>query len=182
MEKHGLIVITGFKGCGKTTIGSKLARRLGVEFVDTDKIIEKLNLEETGGSLDFRSIYKYYGQQYFNNLESKAVKMAFARSSGVISLGGGSINKIDTAPVDPDALKIIYVKVDPDTLYERIMKNGTPAFFDEDNPRASFDKLYAQRRPAYESLATITVDNTDEHEADAAVDRIVEALQEKRTI
>ena len=55
---------------------------------------------------------------------------------------------------------MIYIQVDADALYERIMGDGIPAFFDPEQPRESFDRLYAERKPVYENCADLTVDTT----------------------
>ena len=55
---------------------------------------------------------------------------------------------------------MIYIQVDADVLYRRIIGDGIPAFFDPEKPRESFDKLYTERKPVYEECANLVVDTT----------------------
>ncbi len=174
------IIIIGFKGCGKTLIGKILAARLEKKFHDIDSIIESIYTEETKDHLSFREIYIKQGREYFKKLEKKALEEAQKINSGVISLGGG------TPFAEDDVFRrladdiVIYLHVEPDMLYERIMKNGIPAFFDGADPRKSFDKLYAERLPTYKKLADIIVDNSKG--AENTINIILEELRNKNQI
>lgn len=154
------IIIIGFKGCGKTLIGKMLAKRLKREFHDIDLIIESIYLQETGENLRFREIYEKHGNEYFRNLEKKVLEKMQNLRNCVISLGGGTIftdENIYKKLVDNIT---IYLHVESDILYERILKKGVPAFFDSSSPRVYFDGLYAERVPGYRKLADIIVNNS----------------------
>ncbi len=153
------IILIGFKGCGKTLIGKTIAAKLKREFYDTDSIIESIYAEETKSYLSFREIYKKHGSEYFRNLEKKALERAMRVKNSVISLGGGTIFS-DFGFRISDFGFVVYLHVEPDILYERIIKNSIPAFFDSLNPKQSFDKLYAERLPLYKRLADIVIDNS----------------------
>ena len=167
------IILIGFKGCGKTLVGKTIVAKLKREFYDTDSIIESIYVDETKSHLSFREIYKKHGSEYFRNLEKKALKRVEGFESSVISLGGGTLFS-DLSAVSAQADKdvygkfkghiVIYLHVEPDILYERIIKMGIPAFFDNLNPRQSFDKLYAERLPLYKRLADIVIDNSGDVE------------------
>jgi shikimate kinase len=171
------IIIIGFKGCGKTLIGKILAGRLEKKFYDIDSIIESIYTEETKDHLPFREIYKKHGREYFRGLEKRVLDRMQKFKNCIISLGGGTLF------VEDDVYKrlvdniVIYLHVESDILYERIIKNGIPAFFDSADPRKSFDKLYAERLPTYRRLADIIVDNSKEVEN--TVNIILEELSKK---
>lgn len=154
------IIIIGFKGSGKTLVGKMLAAKLKREFYDTDSIVESIYTEEAKIHLSFREIYKKHGSEYFRNLEKKALKRVEGFESSVISLGGGTLFLDENVNRKFKGHVVIYLHVEPDILYERVIKNGIPAFFDSSNPRQSFDKLYAERLPLYKRLADIVINNS----------------------
>ncbi|VAX14960.1 hypothetical protein MNBD_NITROSPINAE04-1988 [hydrothermal vent metagenome] len=179
MSGKGPIVVTGFKGCGKSKIGKALAGRLGLDFFDTDTMIEEMHRERTQQDLDFRGIYTEHGSEYFESLEIEVLKRSSVKKTAcVISFGGGSLIKADEAGLLMENAVFVYITVEDDLLFDRIIANGIPAFFDKENPRGSFDRLMLERTPVYEKYADITVDNTG-RPADKVVDEIVERLKAK---
>ncbi len=170
------IILIGFKRCGKTLIGKILADRLKKEFYDTDSIIESIYRKNTKGYLSFRDIYKKHGGEYFRNLEKKALERIGGLEDSVISLGGGTIFS-DFGFRISDFGFVVYLHVEPDILYERIIKNGIPAFFDSSNPKKSFDTLYAERLPMYKKLANIVINNSGD--AEETISGILQELKNK---
>lgn len=161
MKKTGPTVLIGFKGCGKSSVGKVLAEKQKTIFTDTDSAIELLHMERTSKKLEFREIYKKHGEDYFKALEAEAVQATLALDKGVVSLGGGTLMNMRQS----DSLKkpaiFVYITVDNETLFQRIIADGIPAFFDKDNPRVSFEEIFKKREPVYKEYADITVDNTD---------------------
>ena len=160
MKKRPTIVLIGFKGCGKSTVGRSLAKTIGGKFADTDKIVEDLYEEKNGERLSFREIYMKEGRGHFIDLEEKAVKKALAGDSTVVSLGGGTIENQKEA-IDFGSAIVVGLGVEKDILYKRITKDGVPVFFDIKNPKESFDSFFEIRAARYNEFAEITVDNTD---------------------
>lgn len=160
MTLSGPVALIGFKGCGKSTVGRALAELLGVEAFDTDEMLETTHRVRTGQNLTFRAIYGRHGADYFRALEKEVLTAALARGPSVISTGGSALSTAAEAGLDLSGVTFVYLTVEPDTLYGRIVKNGMPAFFDKDEPRKFFDKMVAERRALYERYAHITVDNT----------------------
>jgi transcriptional antiterminator NusG len=155
------IVLIGFKGVGKTTVGQTLARRLERPFLDLDKALEKSFASRSGQRLSFREIFKTIGPEAFRLLEAEVAAELLSSGRKVVALGGGT-------PLISDALRkliseqwVLYLAADRDRLYARIMAGGLPAFFDADDPQRSFEALWAEREPVYRSLATLTVEVTD---------------------
>jgi shikimate kinase len=92
-SKH-LIYLTGFMGCGKSTIGPILANTLGYEYADVDRVVE----ERVGKSV--RDIFREHGEKFFREVEQQVIKELSAQDHQVISLGGGSV-------VDPGTFAVI---------------------------------------------------------------------------
>ena len=154
------IVLIGFKGCGKTATGRTLADNLQVPFVDLDAEIEKHYAQQHGQKKTFRDIYRELGEADFRKLERHLMQGLEGKSDMVCSLGGGTVIDEENRRMAGQLGRLIFIQVEPDQLYERIMSEGIPAFFDPDNPRESLEKLYAERLPVYRKCAVRTVDTT----------------------
>jgi shikimate kinase len=172
------LILIGFKGCGKTSVGKALAQQIDCPFLDLDDLMEYLYAQRQGKKLSFREIYKRHGANFFRQLETDTLKESLIKWGQVIALGGGTIF---ASPEIPGLLKSqvsIYLYVDPTVLFQRIIKNGIPAFFDRQDPEGSFWSLYRERTPYYENLAHYTFDNTNK-KIEALVEEIISTLQLK---
>ena len=158
--KH--IVLIGFKHVGKTSIGEKLAEQLEKPFLDLDKEVEEEHTKRNGEKLSVRQIVMKVGLDYFRQLENEVLrKVLDAAEQSIISLGGGT-------PVDPANREVIInhlvvnITADKSNIYERIMVNGRPAFFpDDEDPYLAFRRIWDERSKIYDEIAQITVNNND---------------------
>lgn len=177
MKTAGPVILIGFKGAGKSLIGRALAKKLNMEYSDTDAAIEGLHEIFEGQKLTCREIHKKHGAAYFRKLEAEAIKEALSSAYSVISFGGGALGTMNSAGMDAGAALFVHLSVDKEELYRRIMRDGVPAIFDQNDPRGSFEKLYDERAPLYERYAGIKVDNTN-RTPEEVVDSII-ALMDK---
>lgn len=112
------IYLTGFMASGKSTIGPILSNVLGLDFYDLDQEIEdreKLSIVE---------IFEKKGEAYFRNVESEILKKIVQKDNIVVSLGGGTITFQENFDLMKNTGKIIYLKVSPEDIYNRL-KNKT---------------------------------------------------------
>jgi shikimate kinase len=149
------VILIGPPGAGKTTIGEVLSQNLGVNFADSDSMIE----EEEKRSIS--EIFVDQGEKYFREIEKRIVLNAIRNADGVLALGGG-------APLSEDvqsALKSaevpgIYLEVSQATASPRLGFNrDRPLLLG--NPRAQWNELLEVRRPIYEDVASKIV-NVDQ--------------------
>ena len=155
-----MLALVGFMGCGKTTIGRRLARSLAVPFVDLDTMIE----EES--SLPVREWFARRGEPAFRAAERAALERAcdrLATTGGVIALGGGAFAEPDTRAVLAGRARTVWLDVPLWTIEARIEQDGTRPLFRDADAAA---RLYAERRPAY-ARSDIRID------ADAPIDEVV---------
>lgn len=171
------IIIIGFKGCGKTFIGNIIADKLKRKFHDIDSIIESIYSEQTQNRLSFREIYIKHGDKYFRDLEKIGLELICKFENSVIALGGGTVFADENIKEKLAGNIMLYLYVEPNMLYERIMKTGIPAFFDDLDSRGSFDRLYGERQPTYKKLADVVVDNSNGIET--TVSNILKELNKK---
>jgi shikimate kinase len=107
-----------------------------------------------------REIMQHYGTDFFKALETATLKELIARPPSVIALGGGTpLQRENQALIAPYCL--IHLTAKPDIVFQRIMKNGLPAFFPSDiDPRMTFDQLWEERDKVYRHLTTLCVENS----------------------
>ena len=150
-----MVVLAGFMGAGKTTVGHIMAERLGLPFVDSDVLIEQRQGRE------IREIFRIEGEPYFRQLEHETVAGLVRGPDAVIALGGGAAEDPRTRAVLRHA-RVVYLRVGYDEAMTRVKS-------DEFRPmlhRPDLDEVYQRRLPAYEDLSGLTVD-TDGRRPDA---------------
>jgi shikimate kinase len=163
-------VLVGLPGSGKSTIGRRLAKALGVSLLDTDLAIE----QQTGRSI--ADIFAADGEKEFRRIEEGVVRAALADHEGVLSLGGGAV----TSPGVRAALAghtVIFLEI---TVAEGVRRTGgntvRPLLAGTDRAE-KFRALMAQRVPLYRRVATIRV-STNRRNPGAVVRYIVSRLQD----
>lgn len=167
----GNIILTGFMGCGKSTIGIKLSYRLRRTFTDTDKLIEK----EEDRSIS--EIFETDGEEYFRTLETECItKMIADVHNQIISVGGGlPIREMNRALLK-ELGTVVYLRASADTIYERLKYDKTRPLLQGDNPQEKIRKLMKERGAIYESAADAVVD-VDDKDFDAILDEIIFATK-----
>ena len=141
------IVLIGPPAAGKTRIGRRLARRLGLPFVDTDAVVVAAN-----GPIP--AIFAEHGEPHFRALERAAVAEAIAEP-GVVSLGGGAV--LDPATqADLADTTVVLITVQPEAIASRIANAKRPLVTDLE----SWKRLVASRSELYTSLADYTADTS----------------------
>lgn len=171
MEK-GNIVLTGFMGAGKTAVGSRLASRLNMNFIDTDREIERA----TG--LKIHEIFKRYGEQRFRAEERALVKKAAGFRNTVIATGGGVV-------LDPENMQnlrksgvIVLLQARPEVIARRVRcYNNRPLLADRERLMEQIENLLQERAPYYEDC-DCKIDTSDLG-IQEVVDKIVAVLRER---
>lgn len=141
------IVLIGMSGVGKTTIGTKLAKILDREFIDTDKVIEK------NEGKDIPTIFKENGEEYFRELESQVIKEVGVKTGKVIATGGGAVIKEDNLfPLKQNGL-IFFIERD----LSKVDRKNRPLATSLD----AVKKLFEKRKPLYENFKDFTIKNDE---------------------
>jgi len=166
--KRGPIVLIGMMGVGKSTVGRRLAARLGLSFVDADEEIER------AAGMSVSEIFARYGEAHFRDGERRVIARLMAGVPKVIATGGGAFMQDETRTLILDHATTIWLDADIEVLVDRVSRReGRPLLKDRD-PRIVLTELAAVRNPIY-ALAPIHVKSiAAPHEV--AVDRILEQL------
>ena len=168
------IVLTGFMGAGKTSVGRLLASALGWEFLDLDAHLEA----RTGATI--ADLFSQHGEAHFRRLESSALANALARPRTVIALGGGTPEELTNRLLleQTPGTVVIFLDAPFDMLFDRCMLQS---FASPEHIRpvlaspADAEARFRNRQPLYRRLAKLTI-ATAELTSDAASARIVELL------
>jgi shikimate kinase len=167
-------VLVGLPGSGKSTIGRRLARALGVEMLDTDVAIE----QQTGRRI--ADIFATDGEEEFRRIEEAVVRAALAEHDGVLSLGGGAV----TSPGVRAALAghtVVFLEISATEGVRRTGGNTVRPLLAGGDRAEKFRALMAQRVPLYRQVATIRV-NTNRRNPGAVVRYIVCGLENAQPV
>ncbi|MDK3157949.1 shikimate kinase [Kamptonema cortianum] len=147
------IVLIGFMGSGKSTIGRRLAQRLGWDFVDTDRLVE------TRENMSVAEIFRAKGEAAFRAMESEAVEECLGTPHCVVSTGGGAILSQSNLRAILDHSHAICLWISPEEAYERTRHHSHRPLLQEPDPLARIRELLAQREPIYRQ-AHFIIDTT----------------------
>lgn len=163
------IVLVGLMGVGKSTVGRRLAKRLGLPFVDSDSAIE----DAAGYSA--AEIFERYGEQDFRDGERRLVARLIDGEIRVIATGGGAYIDPRTRELLNSRAITVWLDAPVDILADRTSRRDTRAQLRQGDPRATLERLSAERRPSYEQ-AHIHVKSGDGAHREV-VEAIVGALE-----
>ncbi len=154
------VVLIGFKGCGKSTIGPLLAEKMGFSFHDLDHLIEQEHFQETGELLGFREVFRTRGEESFRSLEIHLLREQLERDNLVLALGGGTPMMIGVDTLLSSHC-VVYLQVGEDEIIKRVRADGWPAYLEnEAKPEEALRLLFKKRIPRYEELASLVAENT----------------------
>jgi shikimate kinase len=155
------IVLVGFMGSGKTSVGQEIAKRLGWDFVDTDAFIEVT----TGRTI--ADIFAQDGEAAFRILESDAVRAVASRCRVVIATGGGVVLRPENVATLRANGVLVLLDASAEALYERIRHETHRPLLQVADPIARIRELLDARRPFY-AQADVVLDTTDLSVSDIA--------------
>lgn len=164
------MVLVGFMGAGKTTVGRHLARRLGWRFVDMDAAIES----KLGASVT--DIFERYGEGRFRDMEEKTADGLLGESRVVIASGGGWAARPGRLGRMPDGTASIWLEVHPEEALRRVgHEAGRRPLLEVGDPMTAARSLLEERAEHY-ARADLRVDTTG-RSIDDVIERILEILE-----
>ena len=153
-------ILIGYRGCGKTTVGKRLADRLWQKFVDTDDLVAKV----TGKTI--AQIFDEHGEARFRELEAEAVRKAVTIEEHVIALGGGAVLDAHTRELLRNSQhKRLYLRCESEELLKRIRNDpnsatNRPNLTDLGGGIDEIRQIIADREPLYRQVMTSELDVT----------------------
>lgn len=152
MKNEKNLVLIGFMGSGKTSVGLKLSYKLKMPVEDTDKLIER----REGKSI--RQIFEEEGEEIFRKKETELLGELADRQGRVIySVGGGTPVREENRKLLRQLGTVVYLQISPETVYERLKGDTTRPLLQCENPLEKIRELIESRKEAYESCADIII-------------------------
>ncbi|MEZ7956446.1 MAG: shikimate kinase [Rubritalea sp.] len=164
------IVLVGFMGCGKSTVGREIGLQLNYPLVDTDTLIE----ESVGMSV--AQIFSQHGEGYFRDLETDLISQIYSKdfTKQIISTGGG----LPLREQNRERLRklgyVVWLQASADTVLERTAKSNHRPLINNQNPKEKIETMLVERDPIYADVADLTI-NTDDLEISETVHGIIES-------
>lgn len=150
------IVLVGFMGCGKSTIGRRLGQMLGYPFVDTDDLIE------AKAGMPIARIFAERNEDYFRQLESAVLQELTAPGAErrIIATGGGLVTRRANRRTLKQLGYVVWLQVSPETILERTERNRDRPLLQTEDPQARIGALLAEREPMYREAADLELETT----------------------
>ena len=146
------IVLCGFMGCGKSTVGKLVAEKLGFDFIDGDTFIEEKE------NKTISEIFAINGEKYFRKIESNAMIELSQKSNVVIATGGGAVMN----PTSAESLKqtglLVFIEVELQTVIKRLKDDTSRPLLQRPDRENAIKELMMKRYPIYSSVCNIKVD------------------------
>ena len=149
------IVLVGLMGCGKSSIGKRLAARLGLPFLDADEEIER------AAAKSINEIFSDHGEQHFRDGERRVILRLLENGPIILATGGGAYMHPATREKIRENGISVWLRADLPVLMRRVSKRDTRPLLKTPNPEATMQKLMEARYPVY-ALADLVVESRDE--------------------
>jgi shikimate kinase len=166
------IVLIGFMGSGKSAVGQTLAKKLKLDYLDTDELIENLEKKK------IKEIFAEKGEPYFRELETHVAGTLEEFDNLVISTGGGMVLKEENVKALKKVGPLVLLWAEPVTIYQRIRYDGNRPLLKVRDPLAEIKRILEERRPVYQQAADHVV-NTENMDVEQVTEEIEQWLKSK---
>jgi shikimate kinase len=148
------IVLIGFMGAGKSSVGRFLERRTGLVRLDTDEIVS------SKFGLSISDIFSKHGEQRFRDAETEALRELSPDPPSIIVTGGGIVMRQENVDILKRLGTIVWLDGNEKKLFQRASRRGERPLLQTENPQKSFSDLLRKRRPLYKNAAGFRVDTS----------------------
>lgn len=152
--KYNKIALIGMMGSGKSSVSKFLSKSLNFNAIELDNIFEKQE------EISIKDFFQKFGENEFRKKESEILLNSLKKENIILSTGGGIVLKEENRQLlFNDSILTIYLKTDPETIYNRIKKDTSRPLLQVENPKKEIENILKNREKYY-NLAKITI-NTD---------------------
>ncbi|WP_277935340.1 shikimate kinase [Parablautia muri] len=150
------VILIGFMGSGKTSVGIRLSYHLKRTMIDTDKWIEQRQ------KMSISDLFAEKGEAAFREMETDCLKELIRTADHqIISVGGGLPMRKENHALLKELGKVFYLKITPEAVYERLKSDTTRPLLQVENPKEKIRALLEERAPVYEACADVAVEVSD---------------------
>jgi shikimate kinase len=169
-KRSDAIVLVGFMGAGKSSVGRVLARITGSPRFDTDEMVR------AHFGLTITEIFEKHGEEKFRGAETEVLRELADKGAVIIVTGGGMVLRQENRELLKELGAVIHLLADEETLFARISRHPTRPLLRTENPRQTVSDLLAARLPLYREIADAEV-NTSSLTHDEVARRILESVR-----
>jgi len=155
------IILIGYMGVGKTEVGRALAAALGMDYLDTDSMIES---EEKRSISD---IFSNDGEEYFRNLETGILKKLSGTKGHVVATGGGMVLREENVKMLKAMGPLVLLKSSPEIIEKRLVRSKNRPLINVKDRGARIRQMLDKRNPIYDNVADFSVDTSELSVSDA---------------
>ncbi len=137
------IILTGFMGCGKSTLGRLLAQKMQYRFLDSDAVIEQK------AGMTVTELFEQRGEQAFRRLETRVLEELLQQTSLVLATGGGIVLEKENRDLLLNKGLVIFLKAQPETVFQRVLQSSHRPLA-KGKSLKELSALYQSRMPLYE--------------------------------
>lgn len=148
---NGNIILCGFMGSGKSTVGLLLSKKLGMSFIDLDTYIEKKE------GMTVSKIFEKHGEPYFRAVEKQSARELSQKNGLIIAAGGGTLVDKENSDILRTSGKIVLLDLPVEVIAERLKGDTTRPLLQRPNKNQAMRELYEKRMPLYKEAADISV-------------------------
>ena len=171
-QLHKTVVLVGMMGAGKTAVGTVLARKLGVAFLDQDEEIER------AANRTIAEIFRDHGEPFFREKETAVLTRLLQGPPCVLSTGGGAFLSERNRDLIAAQGVAVWLRAELNLLWARVRHRGTRPLLQTENPFETLRQLYAARGPIY-ALAPVHVQAFSTYSIEDTAEAVVAALAER---
>lgn len=166
------LVLIGLMGAGKSTIGRRLAKEIGWEFVDSDEEIE------AAAGCSISDIFASHGEPIFRDLEKRVITRLLGGEQIVLATGGGAWMQPAVRAIIQERATSVWLRAELEVLTDRVSKRNHRPLLETGDKREILDRLMQERYPTYEQADVVVDSSHGPHEK--VVKRVIEALDKER--
>lgn len=168
------IILIGFMGCGKSSVGVRLSYELRIPLLDTDKEIERQRKAAVS------EIFEKYGEEAFRNMETEClIGLLKDKDEKIISVGGGLPLRSENRALLKELGRVFYLRVSAETVCKRLAGDTTRPLLQGENPKEKVRELLGKRSSIYEAAADVIID-ADDKGFDELISEITGKLEERK--
>lgn len=169
MRTNKNIVLIGFMGTGKTSVGHILAKKLGFTFIDVDEIIEK------SIGMKISEIFTKFGESYFRDIETEVIELISKKTNQVIATGGGAVLKDRNIEVLKSNGVLFCLTAPENVIFERVKHSKNRPLLQVKDPEEKIRELLYKRMPRYK-LADFSI-NTEGLTPEEVAEKIIKEYE-----
>jgi len=164
------IYLTGFMGSGKSTVGRILAKKMGFRFIDLDRVIELAEGKK------IKYIFKFEGEKYFRDLETKVIEKIYRNTNCVFACGGGIVKRRKNMDIIKSSSINVYLNISVRDALERLKYVKDRPLLEVGNRDKTIEKLIKERDVLYRKYADLVVINSKK-DTEKTADEIIAMLK-----